>query len=170
MKYTSAEANKLLRKYKEQLAAIKKKEEMSCKFIVSLGENPESIRPVYDYQKTQQEIEDVENRIVKLKHAINLFNINTLVPEFDMTIDQMLVYIPQLTERKAKLVKMSGRLPKQRVAEHRYYERSNTVEYDYANYSVEQADADLEKVSEELSKAQNALDMVNATVQFEIKI
>ena len=40
-----------------------------------------------------------------------------VVDGFGITIDEMLVYIPQLTKRKIKLLKMKSRLPKERVEE-----------------------------------------------------
>ena len=49
MEYTSAEANKLLRKLREEHAALISKESKASSFIISLGEDPESVRPEYDY-------------------------------------------------------------------------------------------------------------------------
>ncbi len=54
----------------------------------------------------------MEAKIRKLKHAINIFNATQTVDGFDMTIDELLVYIPQLTKRKSKLLEMKSRLPK----------------------------------------------------------
>lgn len=168
MEYTSAEANKLLRKLREEHAALISKESKASSFIISLGEDPESVRPEYDYLNTQKELKEVEQKIIKLKHAISIFNVNTEVPGFDMTIDQLLVYIPQLTERKTKLAKMSDRIPKQRASCERFYGNSNIVEYDYANYDIQQATLELTAVAEELSKAQTSLDLINSTKKFNI--
>ena len=49
MKYTSSQAGKMLRKLNDDHAALLKKEEMSKDFLVSLGENAESVRPEYDF-------------------------------------------------------------------------------------------------------------------------
>jgi len=89
-----------------------------------------------------------------------------------MTIDEMLVYIPQLTAAKAKYEQMSSRLPKQRRDEGRYgrFSSSNLVEYIYANYNIAEAEEDYQKISRTLAKAQTALDVVNNTVQFEIEL
>jgi hypothetical protein len=43
-----------------------------------------------------------------------VFNVTHTVPGFDMTIDQILVYIPQLTAKKIKLYEMKTKLPKTR--------------------------------------------------------
>ena len=86
-----------------------------------------------------------------------------------MTIDQMLIYIPQLTARKKKLDGMRSRLPKERVKE-AFSRGSNIIEYSCSNYDIPQAEADYHTVSDELARAQNALDTANTTVHFEADI
>ena len=86
-----------------------------------------------------------------------------------MTIDQMLVYIPQLTARKRKLDGMRSKLPRERT-DTSYGRNGNIIEYDYANYDIAQAREEYESVSNELAMAQNALDTVNTTVLFEADI
>ena len=83
----------------------------------------------------------LEEKIRKLKHVINTFNLEQEVPGFGMTIDQMLVYIPQLTSRKKKLDYMRKKLPKERESSN-YGRNSNIVEYRYSNYDIAQAEAD----------------------------
>ena len=170
MLYTSAEANKLLREKNDAYKMLLKKEEMSCSFVVTIQEDPETLRPEYDYRQTQQELQKLAAEIRMIKHAINTFNLETVIPEFDMTIDQMLVYIPQLTAAKNKYDRMRSRLPKQRVKTDRFMPSSNFVEYDYANYQVADAETDYDRVAKELAKAQTALDVVNNSVQFEIEL
>ena len=97
MKYTSAEAAKLLRKLNEEKNSLMKREELSSVFIAAVGENVEDVRPEYDYRKTQDGLEELDRKIRVLKHALNVFNLTQTVPGSDMTIDQVLVYIPQLS-------------------------------------------------------------------------
>lgn len=80
--------------------------------------------------------------------------------------DQMLVYIPQLTKRKSKLLEMKSRLPKERVEE-QYGRQSNIIDYTYTNYDLAAVEADYEKTADELSRAQLALDTVNQRDSFE---
>ncbi len=118
----------------------------------------------------QNQIESLEARIRQVKHAVSSFNLAQEVPGFEgMTIDQMLVYIPQLSRRKDKLSLMQQRLPKQRdrVSLAR---GSQIIDYSYANYDLEAVKADYQKVSEELSRAQTALDLVNTTAQLDIPV
>jgi hypothetical protein len=169
MKYTSAQAAKLLRKLNDEYSAILNREEMSRSFNAAMGEDPETVRPEYDYAKTQVELDALEKKIRKLKHAINAFNISHTVPGYDMTVDEMLVYIPQLTKRKEKLADMRSKLPKARVEE-RYGRSSNIIDYVYTNYDINAVKSDYESVSDELSKAQLALDEINGSETFEIEL
>ena len=79
--------------------------------------------------------------------------------EFGITIDEMLVYIPQLTKRKSKLAEMKSKLPKYRVAE--LGRISNIIDYTYLNYDLSEVEADYARVSDELANAQLALDAIN---------
>lgn len=166
MLYTSAQAAKLLRKLNDEKNSLEINERQSCVFKAAITENLEDARPIYDYSKTQSEIDTLETKIRKLKHAINKFNVSQVVPGFDMTIDQMLIYIPQLTNKRAKLSGMKDRLEKQREI----IRVAGIIEYSYANYDVEKAKDDFEKVSDELAFAQTALDSVNNSVEFEIEL
>ena len=166
MLYTSAEAAKLLRKLNDEKISLENNERQSCVFKAAITENLEDARPLYDYSKMREEIDAVEAKIRKLKHAVNKFNVGQEVPGFDMTIDQMLVYIPQLTNKRAKLSEMKDRLEKQREV----IRVAGIIEYSYANYDIKKAKEDFEKVSDELARAQTALDVLNNQVKFEIEI
>ncbi|MCR5736838.1 MAG: hypothetical protein K6G64_04220 [Eubacterium sp.] len=166
MKYTSAEAAKLVAKLQQEHMNVLSLEKQSRTFLASVGEDVESVRPEYNYEKTKIHLLTLERKIRKVKHAINVFNAKTVIPEFDMTIDEMLVYIPQLTKKKDKLKEMANALPKTRSDE---YPMSNIIDYRYANYDLKKARNDLEAITEELSKAQLALDSVNHTITFEIE-
>ena len=92
MKYTSAQANKLLKKLNDEYSALLDKEQRSRDFRAAMGEDIESVRPAYDYAKTQARLEELEGAIRRLKHAINCFNTTQVVDGFGITIDEMLVY------------------------------------------------------------------------------
>ena len=157
MKCTSAEAGKMLRKLMEEKSSIEMRECKGKEFLAAVGEDLESVRPDYDFAKTQSALAEVEEKIRKLKHALNVFNSTTVIPEFDMTIDEMLVYIPQLTARKNKLSSMKDKLPKIREQSRT---NSSILDYRYLNYDVAEVAAEYEKAADTLAKAQNALDAV----------
>ena len=168
-KITSAIAAKQLRKLNDQRDALLAMEKKSRTFTAAIQEDAESVRPAYDFKETQDALTEVEGKIRMLKHTLNHFNSTYVIPEFDMTIDQLLIYIPQLTSRKKKLDYMRGMLPKERVKQ-TFGRASSIIEYNYANYDISQAEAEYNSVSDELARAQNALDTANATVLFEAEI
>ena len=166
MLYTSAEAAKLLRRLNDEKSSIESNEAQSSTFRAAISEDIEAARPDYNYSGTQDAIDAIDAKIRRVKHAINTFNVTHNVPGFEMTIDQMLVYIPQLTKKKAKLQAMKDRLPKTRE----FIRVAGIIEYSYANYDTEQAKKDYDSVSDELSRAQTALDVLNNSEKFEIDI
>ena len=167
MKYTSSEANKLLRKLNSDYQTLLSTEMQSRTFLAATGEDPESVRPAYDYAKTQEEIKAVAEKIRAVKHAINVFNITTKLEGFDMTIDEMLVALPQISERVRTLDSMRTALPK--VRERTYGTGTNaTIDYRYVNYDIEAVAKDYEAMYEYLTKAQTALDKVNNSVLIDI--
>ena len=168
MLYTSAEANKLLRKLNEDKLNIESLEHQSCTFHCAMGEKPDDVRPEYDYCSTQSMLLEIERKIRKIKHTISLFNISTIVQEFNMTIDELLVYIPQLSARKQKLYNMQARIPKSR--DNSYRGNSSIIDYCIVNYDIATAREDYSTVSDKLSRAQIALDLLNNSLKFEIEI
>ena len=167
MKYTSAEANKLLRELQEQRNALLTQESQGSSFVAATIENAEDVRPDYDYAAVSADLAAVEAKIRTVKHCINQFNLSHCPAGFDMTVDQLLVYIPQLTERKGRLSRMANVLPKTRVPGGG---SSNIIEYEYVNYDLAQVKADYQAVSDTLARAQLALDRLNTTETMEIEI
>lgn len=167
MKYTSAEAGKLLKKLNDERASLLLREENGKEFLAAVGEDIESVRTDYNFKETQAALDGVETKIRKLKHALNVFNSTTIIPGFGITIDEMLVYIPQLTAKKNKLVRMKDKLPKVREQTR---VNSSILDYRYLNYDTKEITAAYEEVCDTLVKAQTALDAVNMNQTLEIDL
>ena len=169
IKMTSAEAAKLLKKFNEELNAIMCKEEQSKDFLAALGEDPETVRPKYNYAETSKKIAEIETKIRMLKHSINVFNTTTIVPEINMTIDQALIYIPQLTKKCNKLWGMMNKLPKSRENATMFGSGNSVIDYRYINYDVKDVESDYYKCKHKLDCAQLQLDLVNSTLQLSVE-
>lgn len=173
MKYTSAEAGKLVKKLEDKVRDILSHEEKAALFRVASGEDAESLRPEYDFNKTQDELERLRRQIRAVKHAINVFNTTHTLPGFDaLTIDQALVYIPQLSNRKETLRRMAAHLPKERVEDshYRYGSRTSFIDYEVTNYAAADAKAAYDRTADILAKLQLALDTVNTTETMDIEV
>ncbi len=169
MEYTSAEANKLLKKLNDTYQALLYEEEQSSTFLAAMGEEPETLRPDYDYSEMQVKLKELERKIMAVKHAINLFNTTHTLEGFGLTIDQALVYMPLLSSRVKKLAEMKARLPKAREKQERY-SGVNIIDYRYINYDRSTAADDYEKAFDELCRLQTALDAANNAERFEIML
>lgn len=163
---TSAEANKILIKLNDERQAMIEQESSLSWFMCASTEKPEDNRPDYDMEQYHAQLNELEGKIRTVKHAVNIFNTTHKVPGFDMTIDEILVFIPQLNEKKRSLRYMSMSAVKQRQT------ISNTpvIDYRYANFDPAKAKEEYNRVSDLLAQAQLALDQVNTTEKMNIEI
>ena len=60
MKYTSAEAAKLLRRLNEEHDMLTELERQSRTFVAAVSEDPESVRPKYDFAEVQAKLAELE--------------------------------------------------------------------------------------------------------------
>ena len=72
MKMTSAYANKLIKKLKEDRDYWREIEKYRHKYVVAQGEEP--IVPEYDFLEVHKAIADIDEKIIKIKHALNVTN------------------------------------------------------------------------------------------------
>lgn len=164
MKVTSASANKLLRTLEDEKTYLRNIEDQSCTYILSESEFDE--KPDYDYLDTKRQIEEIDEKVLKIKHAINVFNTSTMLPDLDITIDVALVKMAQLNQMKAKLDVLRKKLPKERIPSF----GKDYIEYSYINYDMSVVRDDYKKVSDQIIALQLALDTCNQTMKFEIDI
>lgn len=164
MQITSAGANKLLRKLEDDKRFLLAQEASASTYVVTEG--AEAVIPAYDYKKTAQGLETIEAQVRKIKHALNIFNSTTTLDGLDITIDEALVKMAQLNQRKSTLDSMRCRLEKERVTN---FGRSNVVEYTCINYDLAEIQADYQSISQQIMDIQLALDLTNQTKTFELK-
>ena len=165
-KITSAYANKMLRSLEEDKAFWVNKEASSSTYIAAVNEEP--VIPEYDYMTVANIIDEIDRKIVTIKHALNLTNATAKVQvgEQEMSIDSILVRMAQLNKRKAVL----DRLPKTRVYGSAFSSSGSAPEYKYINYDPELIRQEYDRISNTIMDMQIALDRYNQTVLFEVDI
>lgn len=170
VKITSAEANKYLKQLQEKKALLVKDSAKKSSFVAAIEENVENVRPEYSFEDREREIAETDYKIVQLKHAINVFNTTHIVNAAgaEHTIDQVLVLMPMLNERKKRYATMAGAMQKERV-EAGYGRTSQHIEYKYANYDIEDAKTKYQRISDLINACQLALDKVNTTEAMEVE-
>ena len=166
MKYTSAEANKLLKEIETRIEVLQNKENKSRTFNAASTEDPDALRPAYDFVETQRQLAILEKNVRTVKHAINVFNTTHTLPGYDdLTIDQALVYLPQLSGKVRKLKEMASALPREIVVDSY---RGNIIDYVIANYDIAATENAYHEEQEKLRKLQLALDAANSDETMEI--
>ncbi|MCC8140531.1 MAG: hypothetical protein LIO67_09605 [Lachnospiraceae bacterium] len=172
MKVTSAYASKILRQLKEEKEYWRGLEMQSSVYTAAVDETP--VVPEYDYSEVAAKIADIDEKVRRVKHAINLANVSSTVTVngTEMSIDTVLVKMTQLNWRKNILDSMRQRLPKTRVdhAFSRYRSANRSPEYEYVNYDLDLVKAQYEQISREIMDIQMALDRHNQTFEFEVEI
>ena len=169
-KMTSAYANKLLKKLNEDKEYWRAKEVTGYVYVAAIDEEP--VIPDYDYNEVEKNIEEIDEKIVKIKHAINVTNAanDVTVGNEKMTVDTILIRMAQLNKRKLVLDNMRKQEPKKRIQSVSYGPRKTVPEYQYINYDLELIKSEYERIDTEISEMQIALDKYNQTVEFEVDI
>ena len=167
MKYTSASANKRIKKLNEEKQYYLGKEVSSSSYVAAVDETP--VVPEFDYSFNDAEIARIDAETVKLKHAINLNNAMAKIDASGriMSVDEILIRMAQLNSRLFTLDEMRKALPKSRVDTTGV--RGAKPEYRYVNYDIDRIKADYEAASDEIMQMQLALDKYNQTFEFDVQ-
>lgn len=167
MKVTSAYANKMLKKLNEDKEFYRAKEREGYLYVAAIDEEP--VIPEYDYKEIADCIAVIDEKIVRIKHAINVVNVTSEVEVngIKMTIDEILVRMAQFNRRKEILDDMRKKQPKTRISVGGY---NKNAEYQYINYDLKLVNSEYDKVDSEIAAMQIALDKFNQTFEFEIEL
>lgn len=170
MKMTSAYANKLLKRLNEDKEFWLDKESNGYVYEAALDEEP--LLPDYDYTEVSKNIEELDEKIARIKHAINLANTTNQIQvgKNVMTADIILVRMAQLNKRKATLDSMRKLPPKSRISSDTFIGRKTTPEYRYINFDLNLVKEEYERIDNEIAQMQIALDKYNQTVEFEVEV
>ncbi len=169
-KMTSAYANKMLKKLKEDLDFYIEQETEGQSYIAALDEEP--LVPEYDYAEISAKIAEINEKVVIIKHAINVVNTTCKIDVNGvmMTVDSVLIRMAQLNKRKYTLDAMRKRQKKERVSSGMFISKKTSPEYRYINYDLDCVHRDYDRIDNEISVMQIALDKFNQTYEFDVDI
>lgn len=162
IKMNSDTANKMVKQLTIERNRLMAQERESSTYAYLHGETP--YVPEYNFRETQDAIEDINKKIVTIKHAINQFNATTKSDATGLTVDAMLVRLPMVSAQKEKLARMHSMLEKTRSINL----GSKSSEYTVRNFSAQEAKEEYDKVSKELILLQQELNRINLTMEFEV--
>lgn len=158
MKITPAYASKLVRQKNEQIRQILAQEREISTTTACVDEDVTELRQQYDFTAFQSKIEKLDREVVALKHAINVFNVTTVLPDLNYTIDAALVRMKILNDQKQRLAVMKGVQP---VTRRSGGFGNKQPEYTYRNYDASDVERAYDAVESELTSIQMALDKAN---------
>lgn len=167
MLYTSNELQKKLDKLTDERNKIQSLLSKNSEFTASISENVEILKleNAFDLESTLNEIESYNSKIMKIKHAKNVFNSTFKLP-CGYTIDEAIIRMGILSGLKGKLNDLSMKKAKERKTNGMMRE----PEYVYATYDISFAKEAYQKLFDELQTIQNELNNVNATEQIEVDV
>ena len=152
---------KELEKYKERNRLLASIEEYNSTYDMCNGEDVDIVRPKYDYEKTQKELKENIEVIMCIKYAIDNALSTFTVPEYNMTLDELKMYIEYLDKRISRLYSLKMRS---------FFNRSmgdGIIEYEYRNFDIEEVEKDYDDATLELRRAKDTLYKYLATEEFE---
>ena len=161
MVFTISEMEKELEQYKEKNKLLASIEEYNSTYDMCNGEDVDIVRPKYDYEKTQKELKENIEVIMYIKYAIDNALSTFTVPEYNMTLDELKMYIEYLDKRISRLYSLKMRSFFNRSM------RDGIIEYEYRNFDIEEVEKDYDDATLELRRAKDTLYKYLATEEFE---
>ena len=101
MEFTSASANKYLRRLQDEKDRLLRTEQEVSTYVLAEGEAAEP--PAYDYGAVREKVAQIDGQARAIRHALHRFNMQTVLPERGITIDEALILLAQLSGRKDRL-------------------------------------------------------------------
>ena len=138
-----------------------KEEKKSCSYKVMEGEDPSAKKPEYDYEETRNQLMEFDDSVRLAKHTINSFSVSRYVPEYNMTLDELEMYLEDLDRRFNTLKELGDAHPIKRTIV------NSSVRHTIANYDLKQARKDSERLDDERRKVRSIISEIKKSEEFE---
>ena len=137
-----------------------KEEKKACTYKVMEGEDPSAKKPEYDYEETRDQLKYFDDSVRLAKHTINSFSVSRYVPEYNMTLDELEMYLEDLNRRFNTLKELGEARPIKRTIVNR------SVRHTIANYDLKQARKDSERLDDERRKVRKIISEIKESEEF----
>ena len=138
-----------------------KEEKKACSYKVMEGEDPSAKKPEYDYEETRDQLKYFDDSVRLAKHTINSFTVSRFIPEYNMTLDELEMYLEDLDRRFNTLKELGEARPIKRTIVNR------SVRHTIANYDLKQARKDSERLDDERRKVRKIISEIKESEEFE---
>ena len=138
-----------------------KEEKKACSYRVMEGEDPSAKKPEYDYEETLNQLMEFDDSIRSAKHTINSFSVSHYVPEYNMTLDELEMYLEDLDRRFNTLKELGDAHQIKRTIVNR------SVRHTIANYDLKQARKDCDRLDDERRKVRRIISEIKESEEFE---
>ncbi len=165
MKLSHKTASQLLAQYTQRQKVLQTYAEEAMCFRYAPGEEPDLLRPPYEYEQSLNDTLELNQKIRIITHAIKKFEISTKVPHFDLTLDQALQLNGMQDSMLQTMKSMIVRVPVRRSIT-----RKGAVEYDVANYNISKVTADYENLLAEQALLKEQLNKICVDKLFEVDL
>lgn len=129
------------------------KDEKLRVLTVGVFEDVEKLRPDYDYDSFQKELDRLDETIRNLTaKAVTILATERVKEYHDMTILEMLLLLRDLKAKEQRLYTMTSHLEKER------HSTEFAIEYEHVNYDISKVEEDLKKTREEIEKVRTFSD------------
>ena len=150
---------KILESKKDDILNAEKED---CRLTYVEGET--KLKNNYDYKSTREIVDKIDADIRHMKALLAYSNATTIVPEFNMTIGECLIYLAQLNKKKELISEFASYKQLTRISS----SYTNKVEYSETLFNVNKVKDELEDLQRLISKLQMAIDRTNLTNMIEI--
>lgn len=150
---------KILEEKKEDIIKLENEESQ-----ITYLEGEKKIDSRYSYQNVRKEIDDIDSNIRRYKSLLAISNATTIVPEFDMTIGECLIYLSSLNAKKSLLQTYASRKQVSRISS----AYNSKVEYTELLYDVKEVKLEVMELQRLIAKLQMAIDRTNLTNLIEV--
>ena len=158
---------------KEILKDIKTLESRKCLLlseernnsVVTYSNAADKIETGYNFMESRKQLDNIDFEIRKLKHLVNVVNTTTVIPEYNLTIDECIIFLAQLNNE----LRILDSMRQKKSVVRKSCMGSNIIEFTETCYNVEECKDLFDKVNAEIQKLQMCIDRINLTEMIEVQ-